>query len=172
MFQLIRYKLSFLHTDTSLDTPQGRQEPQVPEAHLRGGVPLAAQLRQDRGGLGLPGTAGSVAVHCKDSSISSLNPGIIMALVSFAMDYTISLCGHARLWLVNDLVANIYIQFLAWVSLPVLLILFSAGFVHVVAPQAIGSGIPEMKVILRGVVLKEYLTFRSVNLRQGSGDDC
>ena len=89
--------------------------------------------------------------------------GIIMALVSFAMDYTISLCGHARLWLVNDLVTNIYIQFLAWVSLPVLLILFSAGFVHIVAPQAIGSGIPEMKVILRGVVLKEYLTFRSVN---------
>ena len=37
---------------------------------------------------------------------------------------------------------------------------FSAGFVHVVAPQAIGSGIPEMKTILRGVVLKEYLTFR------------
>ena len=46
------------------------------------------------------------------------------------------------------------------VSLPVLLILYSAGFVHLVAPQAIGSGIPEMKVILRGVVLKEYLTFR------------
>ena len=43
----------------------------------------------------------------------------------------------------------------------VLLILFSAGFVRLVAPWAIGSGIPEMKVILRGVVLKEYLTFRS-----------
>ena len=42
------------------------------------------------------------------------------------------------------------------------LTLFSAGFVHLVAPGAIGSGIPEMKVILRGVVLKEYLTFRSV----------
>ena len=62
--------------------------------------------------------------------------------------------------------SNIYIQFLAWVSLPVLLILFSAGFVHIVAPQAIGSGIPEMKVILRGVVLKEYLTFRSVQYIQ------
>ena len=75
------------------------------------------------------------------------------------------------------------------VSLPVFLVLFSTGFVHVVAPQvipksnqeqfeikqnrldrfwdskfaafqAIGSGIPEMKTILRGVVLKEYLTFR------------
>ena len=87
--------------------------------------------------------------------------GIIMAVVSFIMDIAIAMCGHARHWLVEDLVENIYLQFVAWVSLPVLLILFSAGFVHLVAPGAIGSGIPEMKVILRGVVLKEYLTFRS-----------
>ena len=85
-----------------------------------------------------------------------------MAVVSFIMDTAIAMCGHARHWLVEDLVENIYLQFVAWVSLPVLLILFSAGFVHLVAPGAIGSGIPEMKVILRGVVLKEYLTFRSV----------
>ena len=88
--------------------------------------------------------------------------GMLMALVSFAMDYTIALCNNARLWLVQDLVSNIYLQFLAWVCLPTVLILFSTGFVHVVAPQAIGSGIPEMKVILRGVVLKEYLTFKTL----------
>ena len=109
--------------------------------------------------------------------------GLLMALVSFGMDYTIALCNMARLWLVNDLISNIYLQFLAWTSLPVALILFSTGFVNVVAPQAIGSGIPEMKVILRGVVraitvilmiymiyyyniyiqvLKEYLTFKTL----------
>ena len=87
--------------------------------------------------------------------------GLLMALISFAMDYTIALCNNARLWLVGDLISNIYLQFLAWVVLPVALILFSTGFVNVVAPQAIGSGIPEMKVILRGVVLKEYLTFKT-----------
>ena len=86
--------------------------------------------------------------------------GMIMAIVSFAMDYSISICNQARLWLVRDLVSNMWLQLLAWVSLPVTLVLFSTGFVHVVAPQAIGSGIPEMKTILRGVVLKEYLTFR------------
>ena len=86
--------------------------------------------------------------------------GMIMAVLSFIMDTLIAMCGHARHWLVEDLIDNIYLQFLAWVSLPVLLILFSAGFVQLVAPSAIGSGIPEMKVILRGVVLKEYLTFR------------
>ena len=50
--------------------------------------------------------------------------GIIMAVVSFIMDTAIAMCGHARHWLVEDLVENIYLQFLAWVSLPVLLILF------------------------------------------------
>jgi len=88
--------------------------------------------------------------------------GMIMALVSFVMDYSIAACGQARLRLVKDLVTNVPGQFVAWVALPVLLVLFSAGFVHVVAPQAIGSGIPEMKTILRGVVLKEYLTFRTL----------
>ena len=85
---------------------------------------------------------------------------MIMAVLSFIMDTLIAMCGHARHWLVEDLIDNIYLQFLAWVSLPVLLILFSTGFVQLVAPSAFGSGIPEMKVILRGVVLKEYLTFR------------
>ena len=41
--------------------------------------------------------------------------GVIMALVSFLMDYTISMCNNARLWLVKDLVSNIYLQFVAWV---------------------------------------------------------
>ena len=91
--------------------------------------------------------------------------GMIMALVSFMMDYCIEACGQARLRLVEDLVTNVPGQFVAWVTLPVLLVLFSAGFVHVVAPQAIGSGIPEMKTILRGVVLKEYLTFRYFYIR-------
>ena len=50
--------------------------------------------------------------------------GMIMAVVSFIMDTAIAMCGHARHWLVEDLVENIYLQFLAWVSLPVLLILF------------------------------------------------
>lgn len=68
----------------------------------------------------------------------------------------------ARIWLYQDLTSHPALQYLAWVSLPVCLILFSAGFVHIVAPQSIGSGIPEMKTILRGVALKEYLTFRTL----------
>lgn len=68
----------------------------------------------------------------------------------------------ARVWLYRDLTSQPVAQYIAWVSLPVSLILFSAGFVHLVAPQSIGSGIPEMKTILRGVALKEYLTFKTL----------
>lgn len=88
--------------------------------------------------------------------------GLIMALLSFLMDRGISLCNKARLWLYRDLATHPALQYFAWVTLPVCLILFSAGFVHIIAPQSIGSGIPEMKTILRGVALKEYLTFRTL----------
>uniref|UniRef100_A0A6E8VCB6 Chloride channel protein n=1 Tax=Anopheles coluzzii TaxID=1518534 RepID=A0A6E8VCB6_ANOCL len=88
--------------------------------------------------------------------------GIIMALLSYVMDKGISMCTNSRVWLYRDLTNHPVLQYLAWVSLPVCLILFSAGFVHLVAPQSIGSGIPEMKTILRGVALKEYLTFKTL----------
>ncbi|XP_066974038.1 chloride channel protein 2-like isoform X17 [Macrobrachium rosenbergii] len=88
--------------------------------------------------------------------------GIVMAIISFIMDYGIAMCNKARIWLYRDLASHTALQYLAWVSLPVCLILFSAGFVHILAPQAVGSGIPEMKTILRGVVLKEYLTFKTL----------
>ncbi|CAH2061088.1 unnamed protein product, partial [Iphiclides podalirius] len=88
--------------------------------------------------------------------------GIIMAVLNFAMDRGIAVCNNARVWMYNDLATSTFSQYVAWVSLPVCLILFAAGFVHIVAAQSIGSGIPEMKTILRGVHLKEYLTFRAL----------
>lgn len=45
----------------------------------------------------------------------------------------------ARIWLFRDLTNHPAAQYAAWVSLPVCLILFSAGFVHLVAPQSIGT---------------------------------
>uniref|UniRef100_A0AAR2JZA6 Chloride channel, voltage-sensitive 2a n=1 Tax=Pygocentrus nattereri TaxID=42514 RepID=A0AAR2JZA6_PYGNA len=64
-------------------------------------------------------------------------------------------------WMYGGLDSNMLLQYLAWVTYPVVLITFSAGFTQILAPQAVGSGIPEMKTILRGVVLKEYLTFKT-----------
>ncbi|XP_053342605.1 chloride channel protein 2a [Clarias gariepinus] len=87
--------------------------------------------------------------------------GLVMALVSWVMDYTIAFCQQAQKWMYGGLDSNMLLQYLAWVAYPVVLITFSAGFTQILAPQAVGSGIPEMKTILRGVVLKEYLTFKT-----------
>ncbi|XP_017721701.1 PREDICTED: chloride channel protein 2 isoform X3 [Rhinopithecus bieti] len=87
--------------------------------------------------------------------------GLLMALVSWAMDYAIAACLQAQQWMSRGLNTSILLQYLAWVTYPVVLITFSAGFTQILAPQAVGSGIPEMKTILRGVVLKEYLTLKT-----------
>ncbi|XP_067658627.1 chloride channel protein 2-like [Haliotis asinina] len=88
--------------------------------------------------------------------------GVLMAFLSFSMDYVIEKCQEAKFWLYKELEFSIALQYFAWISYSVLFILFATGFTHLVSPQAVGSGIPEMKTILRGVVLKEYLTFRTL----------
>uniref|UniRef100_A0A8C6UUM2 Chloride channel 2c n=1 Tax=Neogobius melanostomus TaxID=47308 RepID=A0A8C6UUM2_9GOBI len=109
------------------------------------------------------------AVRCQKFLISRVGEdwiflillGLVMALVSWVMDFCIAMCLQARKWMYGGLESNVFLQYLAWVTYPVVLITFSAGFTQILAPQAVGSGIPEMKTILRGVVLKEYLTFKT-----------
>lgn len=110
--------------------------------------------------------------------------GIIMAFLSLAMDLTIEglqnwhvsigarlLPATPRSLQVSVIdyvdrhtkgVGNYASTYAVWTIYAVTLVEMSALFVHYVAPQAIGSGIPEMKTILRGVILKEYLTIRTL----------
>uniref|UniRef100_A0A8C9SY71 Chloride voltage-gated channel 1 n=1 Tax=Scleropages formosus TaxID=113540 RepID=A0A8C9SY71_SCLFO len=95
--------------------------------------------------------------------------GLTMALVSWCMDYASakSLQGTSLSeilcigWIAFMHRGNVLLQYLAWVTYPMVLIMFASLFCHLVAPQSIGSGIPELKTILRGVVLKEYLTLKA-----------
>ncbi|XP_003791594.1 chloride channel protein 1 [Otolemur garnettii] len=87
--------------------------------------------------------------------------GLLMALVSWCMDYVSAKSLQAYKWTYAKMQPSLPLQFLAWVTFPLILILFSALFCHLISPQAVGSGIPEMKTILRGVVLKEYLTLKA-----------
>ncbi|KAF9409507.1 hypothetical protein HW555_011146 [Spodoptera exigua] len=111
----------------------------------RGKICMEAHVRSAGRGLGVPGSAG----HHHGCRQLRHGPGI-------------AVCQNARMWMYKDLATSTFSQYVAWVSLPVCLILFAAGFVHIVAAQSIGSGIPEMKTILRGVHLKEYLTYRAM----------
>lgn len=88
--------------------------------------------------------------------------GMIMAIISFTMDYGSSMCNtgknnistssvnrtagslttvliSARLWIYRDVARTPVEQYFAWISLPIFLVLFSAGFVYLLAPQAIGK---------------------------------
>ncbi|XP_045244148.1 chloride channel protein 1 isoform X3 [Macaca fascicularis] len=87
--------------------------------------------------------------------------GLLMALVSWSMDYVSAKSLQAYKWSYAQMRPSLPLQFLVWVTFPLVLILFSALFCHLISPQAVGSGIPEMKTILRGVVLKEYLTIKA-----------
>ncbi|KAL0985126.1 hypothetical protein UPYG_G00153210 [Umbra pygmaea] len=87
--------------------------------------------------------------------------GLTMALVSWTMDYASAKSLQAYKWMHGELRDNVLIQYLAWVIYPMVLVMFASFFCNLVSPQAIGSGIPELKTILRGVVLKEYLTLKA-----------
>ncbi|NWY26809.1 CLCN1 protein, partial [Pheucticus melanocephalus] len=87
--------------------------------------------------------------------------GLVMALVSWGVDYASAKTVQAYKWIYGALHPNVPLQYAAWVAVPLSLILFAASFCHFVSPQAVGSGIPELKTIMRGVVLKEYLTLKA-----------
>lgn len=52
--------------------------------------------------------------------------------------------------------------FFVWTGYSASLVMVAAIITRYVSPQAAGSGVAEMKVIIRGVVIKEYLSFRTL----------
>ncbi|KAK9520462.1 hypothetical protein VZT92_020347 [Zoarces viviparus] len=65
--------------------------------------------------------------------------GLFMALVSWVVDFCIAICLQAQKWMYGGLDSNVFLQYLAWVTYPVVLITFSAGFTQILAPQAVGG---------------------------------
>lgn len=45
----------------------------------------------------------------------------------------------AQKWMYGGLDSNLLLQYIAWISYPVVLITFSAGFTQILAPQAVGK---------------------------------
>ncbi|KAK7171325.1 hypothetical protein R3I93_003812 [Phoxinus phoxinus] len=88
--------------------------------------------------------------------------GFILATISFVMDVLVTLFTDAHRWIYNISDSHVFLQYFAWVAYSLILMCFATGFVSIVSPQAAGSGIPEMKTALRGVMLPEYLTFRTL----------
>ncbi|XP_073173093.1 chloride channel protein ClC-Kb isoform X2 [Lepidochelys kempii] len=87
--------------------------------------------------------------------------GLIMALISFAMDFTVSRVSNAHKWLYQELGDHLLLKYLSWTMYPVALSAFSTGFSQSITPHSGGSGIPELKTILTGVMLEEYLAIKN-----------
>ncbi|KAM4014867.1 chloride channel protein ClC-Kb-like [Anomaloglossus baeobatrachus] len=87
--------------------------------------------------------------------------GVIMALISFTMDFTVSKLLNAHRWLQQELGDYSLLRYLSWVVYPIALVAFSTGFAQSITPHSGGSGIPELKTILTGVILEEYLTIKN-----------
>lgn len=80
----------------------------------------------------------------------------------------------------RDLTTSPFLSYICWIALPTILILFAVTFVKILAPQSVGkldfankslaftevffkgSGIPEVKTILRGFPIENHLTFNTL----------
>ncbi|KAJ8949182.1 hypothetical protein NQ318_021675 [Aromia moschata] len=86
--------------------------------------------------------------------------GTFVAIISYTVDKGTQMCTKGRMWLYTELAERMFAKWVAWVCLPVCLILWDVGLTHLIAPQAAGSGIPQIKTSLRGVIMKEFLTYK------------
>ncbi|XP_008587505.1 PREDICTED: chloride channel protein ClC-Ka [Galeopterus variegatus] len=87
--------------------------------------------------------------------------GVLMALISYAMNFVVGRVVQAHKWLYREIGDSHLLRYLSWTVYPVALISFSSGFSQSITPFSGGSGIPELKTILSGVVLDDYLDIKN-----------
>ncbi|XP_075028090.1 chloride channel protein ClC-Kb-like [Calonectris borealis] len=87
--------------------------------------------------------------------------GVLMATISFVMDLLVSRLYQAHRWLYQEVGDILVLKYLSWTMYPTALAAFSTGFSQSITPYSGGSGIPELKTILTGVVLEDYLAIQN-----------
>ncbi|NXU41853.1 CLCKB protein, partial [Drymodes brunneopygia] len=87
--------------------------------------------------------------------------GVLMATISFVMDIIVARLYGAHMWLYREIGDIGVLKYLSWTLYPMALATFSTGFSQSITPHSGGSGIPELKTILMGVVLEDYLAIQN-----------
>ncbi|NXM66579.1 CLCKB protein, partial [Serilophus lunatus] len=87
--------------------------------------------------------------------------GVLMATISFMMDVLVFRVYAAHRWLYEEIGDIKVLKYLSWTLYPTALATFSSGFSQSITPHSSGSGIPELKTILMGVVLEDYLAIQN-----------
>ncbi|VDD94311.1 unnamed protein product [Enterobius vermicularis] len=103
--------------------------------------------------------------------------GIITAVLSVGMDVLIEQLQHLHVYLYDKAVLiSDYLALFQWLAHEILLTFFAAAACYFLSKQAVGSGIPEVKVIMHGMKMKNYLTVKTLaakmtglTLAMGSG---
>ncbi|KAL3994801.1 Voltage gated chloride channel family protein [Acanthocheilonema viteae] len=90
--------------------------------------------------------------------------GIITAILSVVMDICIEKLQHCHVAFYETLRIHWhhYLALLHWLLHVVLLTFLSAAACLWISKQAVGSGIPEVKVIMHGFKMENYLTVRTL----------
>ncbi|GAB5358458.1 hypothetical protein AAMO2058_000459400 [Amorphochlora amoebiformis] len=86
--------------------------------------------------------------------------GVCMAFTGYAVESMVLFLQRSRAQIADT---GSYVgDWALWVLFSLLFLLLSAAITHIVQENAAGSGIPEMKSILGGVVVSKYLTLRTL----------
>lgn len=90
--------------------------------------------------------------------------GIITAVLSVGMDVVIEKLQHLHVVLYDLCISygNYYLAMFQWVFHIIFLTFIATLACLLISKQAVGSGIPEVKVIMHGFKMKNYLTFRTL----------
>lgn len=86
--------------------------------------------------------------------------GVVTALVAFAMDFCIRHILQLRFAMISYMAS--FPAYVAWLLFTVGLALFAVATTHYLEEHAIGSGIPQMKAIIQGTRIFNYLSQRTL----------
>eukprot|EP00039_Didymoeca_costata_P007781 m.103796 g.103796 ORF g.103796 m.103796 type:complete len:802 (+) comp13823_c0_seq3:76-2481(+) len=98
---------------------------------------------------------------CGDDWTALFALGSITALIGLGMDFCIVYLQKIRVYVALS-TSSFFLSLLAWVSVSTGIACIAVGLTHYISPRAIGSGIPEMKVLLKGISLSQFLSFRTL----------
>lgn len=87
--------------------------------------------------------------------------GLSSSLTLLVMDYAIEYLYLLRIW-ISDHAGHQFLQFIVWLLPAVGLCFLATLVVQKISTSCIGSGIPEMKSVLSGIILENFLTFRTL----------
>ncbi|KAM9855198.1 chloride channel K [Aulostomus maculatus] len=88
--------------------------------------------------------------------------GILTAILSFVMDLSVTKLLRAHQWLHTQLEGNRVLQFFCWTLYPASLCAVSSSFSHNICPFSTGSGLPEVRVMLAGIEMPQYLSLTNM----------